>query len=84
MYILLLLLKVSDILHFFPINAASKQVSFIWSSERSGYRHLYVSTVALGGDGPEPISRSQVTCTSGSWEVDSKQVCVASNFLLPA
>ncbi|CAH1788869.1 unnamed protein product [Owenia fusiformis] len=39
-------INVSDILHFFP-QISSNEISFIWSSEKSGFRHLYHVTSNL-------------------------------------
>nr|XP_006824516.1 PREDICTED: dipeptidyl peptidase 9 [Saccoglossus kowalevskii] len=39
-------LNVHDVMHFFPQTSAS-EISFIWASEKTGYRHLYYITSSL-------------------------------------
>ena len=50
-YVLTIILQVHDILHFLPCDQPS-QVRFIWSSEKSGFRHLYLVTARLSEESP--------------------------------
>ncbi|KAF4531434.1 hypothetical protein B566_EDAN004202 [Ephemera danica] len=40
--------NVHDVLYFFPVESSNCQRTFLWASEESGFRHLYLLTVALG------------------------------------
>lgn len=40
-------INVHDILHFFPYEKNSSTLSFIWASEETGWRHLYLFTSTL-------------------------------------
>ncbi|XP_071098891.1 dipeptidyl peptidase 9-like [Haliotis cracherodii] len=84
-------INVHDILHFFP-QSSPDEISFLWSSEKSGYRHLYHVTSKLQTPPPdsnhamELEDRSQdflqsqmvreVAVTQGDWEVNGKQIWV--------
>lgn len=80
--------NVHDNLHFLP-SRSSSEVTFVWSSEKSGYRHLYKVTSKLKNcdiyksaldiieeDSLEPEVMEEVQLTSGNWEVISKQIWV--------
>ena len=38
--------QVHDVLHFFP-TSSQNEIAFLWSSEKSGFRHLYHVTSQL-------------------------------------
>jgi hypothetical protein len=40
--------NVHDVLYFFPVECGVNQRTFLWASEESGFRHIYLITVALG------------------------------------
>lgn len=40
-------INVHDILYFFPCEENSSTISFIWASEETGWRHLYLFTSTL-------------------------------------
>lgn len=71
----------NDILQFLPHNNDA-QVKFIWASEESGFRHLYLVTVSIVTDNmsssPDsvlcPKIVSKVQLTQGEWEVVNKPV----------
>ena len=74
--------SVHDILKFLP-HPDPGQVKFLWASEETGYRHLYlvvasVATPAGSGTGDTahlcPRIVSRVALTSGDWEVVNRQV----------
>lgn len=71
--------SVHDILRFLPHNNPN-QIKFLWASEESGFRHLYLVVAALCREAGPPdsslqpriVSRHQLT--HGDWEVLNKQV----------
>ncbi|XP_052268787.1 dipeptidyl peptidase 9-like [Dreissena polymorpha] len=73
--------NITDILHFLPARPDSRDVEFLWMSERSGYRHLYRVTSSLAHHGQTQQTvmacESEVTqITTGDWEVSSKEIWV--------
>lgn len=53
-------INVHDILHFFP-QEIPEEISFLWSTEQTGYRHLYkVTSKLLICDNPSPRSAMEV------------------------
>lgn len=75
-------LNVHDILKFLP-HSDSNQVKFLWASEETGYRHLYLVVATISNNGrdnsspdtyhtPRIVSRIQLTY--GKWEVINRQV----------
>ncbi|KAL3885529.1 hypothetical protein ACJMK2_025581 [Sinanodonta woodiana] len=75
-----------DILHFLP-SKCDEEVPFIWSSEKSGFRHLYKVTAYTGQSSTSPdvfdlsegVMKSETTevpLTRGEWEVSGKQIWV--------
>lgn len=71
-------INVHDILEFLPPSMGSAggssgkpAVSFLWASERSGFRHLEVVTHHM-----EENTSTRTAVTSGEWQVDNTQVCV--------
>lgn len=79
-------LKISDAIYF--LKQSSSGTQFIWSSEASGFRHLYLASVNSQHVVSRGRSRSflgqnsvyypfvtQEQLTEGDWEVDGKQVC---------
>ena len=59
------------------------QIKFLWASEETGYRHLYLVTASIGGPGVgvtadsgalSPRIVSRVPLTQGDWEVVNRQV----------
>ncbi|XP_063439501.1 dipeptidyl peptidase 9-like isoform X1 [Mytilus trossulus] len=79
--------NVHDNLHFLPTQSSS-EVVFVWSTEKSGYRHLYKVTSKLKNcdnyksaldlieDVLEPDIIEETPLTSGDWEVINKQIWV--------
>ncbi|XP_054260848.1 dipeptidyl peptidase 9 [Macrosteles quadrilineatus] len=75
-------INVHDLLYMFPISDCGK-LTFIWASEETGYRHLYLITTNIGTyhNGVEDALHnaenslvtnrlgSAVALTSGEWEV---------------
>ncbi|XP_065336278.1 dipeptidyl peptidase 9 [Cloeon dipterum] len=81
-------INVHDILHFFPSEVKGK-LTFLWASEESGFRHLYLVTVALASqlgncvDEAVPLDGLQrakvvkrLALTSGDWEILPRSVWV--------
>ncbi|XP_041356250.1 dipeptidyl peptidase 9-like [Gigantopelta aegis] len=84
-------INVHDIIHFFP-QSRPDEISFLWSSEKSGFRHLYHVTSQLHSSPDQthcsmeldekPLECLQcrilqeVPLTVGDWEVNSKQFWV--------
>ncbi|XP_023228429.1 dipeptidyl peptidase 9-like [Centruroides sculpturatus] len=82
---------VHDVLHFFT-QESEDELTFLWASEESGFRHLYLITVSLLMENfsdyivnntfekPETFSSNRVqkkiTLTEGEWEVSDKDVWV--------
>ncbi|XP_022256745.1 dipeptidyl peptidase 9-like [Limulus polyphemus] len=82
---------VHDVLHFFP-QLVDDEITFLWASEESGFRHLYIITVELLRDDltgnvtdpailrPETQVSSRIlkkiALTDGDWEVSEKDVWV--------
>jgi len=82
--------NVHDILSFIELNDTS--CTFLWASEETGYRHLYLVTSSLGTEpingmaDPSPMLTEEitlsdrvinkVTLTRGEWEVLSKGVWI--------
>ncbi|XP_068086036.1 dipeptidyl peptidase 9 [Anabrus simplex] len=89
-------INVHDLLYFFPTNcsgdssSASGEMQFIWASEETGYRHLYLITahVASMSNGVEetlermesvflqPRVGQKISLTSGEWEVLGRSIWV--------
>ncbi|XP_031560126.1 dipeptidyl peptidase 9-like [Actinia tenebrosa] len=80
-------INLSDIVYF--LKNATSETQFIWSSESSGHRHLYLATVNSRHVMSRGRSRSflgqnsvyyplvtQQQLTDGDWEVDGKQIWV--------
>lgn len=72
-------INVHDMLFMFPITDDG-EVSFIWASEETGFRHLYLNTSLIPRvgvpngfgsslDATESLLISHVALTSGEWEV---------------
>ncbi|KFM80750.1 Dipeptidyl peptidase 9, partial [Stegodyphus mimosarum] len=82
-------INVHDILYFFTQDN-SREITFLWASEETGYRHLYVITVELifGGDCEVTDTafnqevdlskriKKKLVLTSGDWEVSEVDVWV--------
>ena len=73
--------SVHDILLFLP-HTDPGQVRFLWASEDTGYRHLYLITASISSSvssgaadtGLCPRIVSRVALTSGDWEVVNRQI----------
>jgi hypothetical protein len=63
--------NVSNILDFFPLHDST--VKFMWSSERSGFRHIELVSFNLEG----LASANRVPLTTGEWVVDNGGVTVS-------
>ena len=54
------------------------QIKFLWASEETGFRHLYLVIASISGSSPDtslcPRIISRVPLTSGDWEVVNRQV----------
>ncbi|CAH1971216.1 unnamed protein product [Acanthoscelides obtectus] len=84
-------INVHDILHFLP-SSDNNEVQFIWASEESGYRHLYLITAQIMpymngiAEGSEPMDYvflqpkilSKTALTLGDWEVMGQEIWVDS------
>lgn len=83
-------INVHDILYFFPQDDYS-EITFLWASEESGFRHLYVITVelllkldfdaidsSLNRQASTAVNRvkKKIAITSGDWEVSEQDVWV--------
>lgn len=79
--------NVHDLLCFLPSTDQNNEVQFIWASEDTGYRHLYLITsqVITYPNGradsidyvfTQPKILSKVALTSGEWEVLAQNVWV--------
>lgn len=79
------ILKVADLTHF--LRANDSRLQFIWSSEISGFRHLYLATANSNHTLTRARAGSfiseccihyplvtQQQLTDGDWEVDGKEV----------
>ncbi|KZC05886.1 PREDICTED: dipeptidyl peptidase 9 [Dufourea novaeangliae] len=75
---------VNDLLYFLPSDDPT-QVKFIWGSEESNFRHLYLITTSIAGissengklDGTlQPRVISKLALTQGDWEVLGKKLWV--------
>ncbi|XP_014230063.1 dipeptidyl peptidase 9-like isoform X1 [Trichogramma pretiosum] len=81
--------NVNDLLYFLPSRDPA-EVKFIWGSEETNYRHLYLVTAGIGGIGNgiedttekmdclflQPRILSKIALTSGNWEVLGKEIWV--------
>jgi len=74
--------SVHDILKFLP-HPDPTQLKFLWASEETGYRHLYLVTASIVTSSYENSSPDSVLCprivskiplTSGDWEVVNRQI----------
>ena len=71
-----------NIIHFFPQpDSQSHLIKFIWASEMSGFRHLYLVNVDSSQETyiNDLLSQCEPTFhqfTSGDWEVDGNKVCI--------
>ncbi|KAF9207856.1 dipeptidylpeptidase [Podila verticillata] len=73
-------INVTDIIHFFPTPridfpqdpALSDAIQFIISSEKTGFRHLYLATHSISG-------LSMIPITSGDYQIVDKQITVDAN-----
>ncbi|KAL8609108.1 hypothetical protein ACOMHN_030449 [Nucella lapillus] len=81
-------INVHDCLHFFP-QTFENEISFLWASQTSGYRHLYHVTSRLsvlhteGGEEDMQVSSGsqchviqERQLTSGDWDVQAKHLWV--------
>ncbi|XP_064470820.1 dipeptidyl peptidase 9-like [Ornithodoros turicata] len=75
-------INVHDILYFFPTEDPNV-LTFLWASEESGFRHLYLISLKLQGDtttlgcskgSDRVLAKTQLT--SGDWEVSERDVWV--------
>eukprot|EP00731_Ephydatia_muelleri_P017788 Em0010g886a len=67
---------VSNVLEFCP-TSSSGSIRFLFSSEESGYRHLYWAETRLPSEGAPPTPRPPSTAlTCGNWIVFDSEVCV--------
>jgi len=75
-------INVHDILTFIP-HSEPNQVKFVWASEETGYRHLYLIVAAINNTNIDssppsmhhiPRILSRVQLTYGKWEVINKQI----------
>lgn len=57
--------NVHDVLHFFP-QTFENQMSFLWSSQKSGYRHLYHITSHLTESPDSPLEVEMEDKTAGT------------------
>jgi len=74
--------SVHDILKFLP-HPDPTQLKFLWASEETGYRHLYLVIASIVTSSYENSSPDSVLCprivskiplTSGDWEVVNRQI----------
>ena len=77
-------LQVTDVLHFLTTN--DDNIQLLWLSERSGYRHLEMVTVATGSskDVSDIIQHCAVErkkLTNGEWVIKQDQVSIAFPWL---
>lgn len=76
-------INIHDLLYFFDVS--DNYVQFLWSSEESGYRHLYLITSAFGEDDHIVDNNlkariiKKVQLTMGEWEVLGKNVWIDRN-----
>ncbi|XP_017752257.1 PREDICTED: dipeptidyl peptidase 9 [Eufriesea mexicana] len=82
-------INVNDLLYFLPSDDPT-EVKFLWGSEESDYRHLYLITSSIAGlnnEVEEPLDKmdsiflqprvtSKVALTQGDWEVLGKKLWV--------
>ncbi|XP_033329268.1 dipeptidyl peptidase 9 [Megalopta genalis] len=82
-------INLNDLLYFLPSDNPS-EVKFLWGSEESDYRHLYLITSRISGinnEVEEPLDRmdsvflqprvtSKVALTQGEWEVLGRKLWV--------
>ncbi|CAD1477640.1 unnamed protein product [Heterotrigona itama] len=82
-------INVNDLLYFLPSDDPT-EVKFIWGSEESDFRHLYLITSSIAGlnnEVEEPLDKmdsiflqprvtSKVALTQGDWEVLGKKLWV--------
>nr|CAD7590220.1 unnamed protein product [Timema genevievae] len=90
-------INVNDLLYFFPpasgTGECKGEVKFLWASEETGYRHLYLITAhvpgvanGVGADSPDnlesvflqPRFGQKVALTAGDWEVLGRSLWVDS------
>lgn len=79
-------INIHDLLEFVEVTAA--HITFIWASEETGFRHLYLVTALLQTAGSESCANggmsmllqprivSKIPLTSGEWEVLGKNIWV--------
>ncbi|XP_058802622.1 dipeptidyl peptidase 9 [Phymastichus coffea] len=82
-------INVNDLLHFLPSDDPT-EIKFIWGSEETNFRHLYLITASIAGSGNEveetldrldsafmqPRILSKVALTQGDWEVLGREIWV--------
>lgn len=82
-------INVHDLLHIFPMTESGK-ITFIWATEETGFRHLYLITANTAAhsngvdeniDGNESVivnskQSSKIALTSGDWEVLGRNIWV--------
>uniref|UniRef100_A0A1B0AJ65 Dipeptidyl peptidase 9 n=1 Tax=Glossina pallidipes TaxID=7398 RepID=A0A1B0AJ65_GLOPL len=67
-------INVHDLLYFLEINDAS--VTFLWASEETGFRHLYLVTACLG---LKPINGCREATSNSTVETSQRSPFLASN-----
>ncbi|KAK7466608.1 hypothetical protein BaRGS_00037331 [Batillaria attramentaria] len=79
--------NVHDVLHFFP-QTFENQISFLWSSQKSGYRHLYHVTSRLTESAESPVEVEMEEKPAGkrlkqeAFFLPSRTQCESGNFVL--
>ncbi|XP_017770979.1 PREDICTED: dipeptidyl peptidase 9 [Nicrophorus vespilloides] len=79
--------NVHDLLYFLPAKEQHNEIEFIWASEETGYRHLYLISAQImpctnGLTEPmdyvslQPKILQKIALTSGEWEVQEKGIWV--------
>ena len=73
----LYLLQVTDILKFLPTRVSDVSLEFLWCSERSGYRHLYLITAKPPEKSLNLVLKAECSVqqlTAGCWTVFGSEV----------
>ncbi|XP_063221671.1 dipeptidyl peptidase 9 [Bacillus rossius redtenbacheri] len=83
-------INVNDLLYFFPPSECKSEIKFLWASEETGFRHLYLITAHVSGVSNgiddthdtmesvflQPRLGQKLALTAGEWEVLGRSLWV--------
>ena len=71
-------IQVTDVFEFLPSSTPDASLRFLWCSESSGYRHLYLITATPPADSLSQVLKAECSVqqlTTGDWVIFGSNVC---------